>query len=135
MIMNVDSESNQERFKSQRGIGLYKINYEMDVKGSSDKPQYSAGIIAYTNEEALKTLAKFCTKNVKGFKGVKVQEMGFEGLCHEISDQVKDVILAGAVREGKVIATEAHAKVLAELETKAKKAATTKKSIVKKDKE
>lgn len=135
MIVNMESDSNQERFKSVRGIGLYKINYEMDLKGSSDRPQYTAGIIAYTNEEAVKTLANFCNKNVKGFKGLKVQEMAFEGLCHEMSDQVKNIMLSKAVAEGKVIATEAHSVVLAELDAKLKKEAKIKKSIVKKTKE
>ena len=51
MIMNVDSESNQERFKAVKGIGLYKINYEMDVRGADQRPSYTVGIIAYTSEE------------------------------------------------------------------------------------
>jgi hypothetical protein len=135
MIVNVDTESNEQRFNPEGGIGLFKINYEMDLAGSSDKPQYTAGVIAYSNEEAVQTLAKFCRNKVKGFKGLKIQELAFEGLCHEISEEVKNVILSGAVKEGKVVATEAHQKVLTELEAKMKKAATTKKSIVKKAKE
>ena len=135
MIMNMDSESNVERFKAVKGIGLYKVSYEMDVKGSSDRPQYTAGVIAYTSEEAIQTLVDFSTKNVKGFKGMKVNEMAFEGLCHAVSDKVKNVILNGAVKEGKVVATEAHKKVLTELEEKMKAEAKTKKSIVKKSKE
>jgi uncharacterized protein YaeQ len=131
MIMNVDNESNQKRFNPEGGIGLFKINYEMDLKGSSDNPQYSAGIIAYSNEQAVKTLVNFCKNKVKGFKGLKVQELAFEGLCHEISDEVKNVILNGAVKEGKVVASKDHQKVLEELEAKMK----AKKSIVKKSKE
>lgn len=130
MIMNMDNESNVERFKAVKGIGLYKINYEMDITGDNDKPQYTVGIIAYTSEEAIKTLANFCKKNVKGFKGFKVQELAFEGLCHDMSDKVKNAILNGAINEGKAVANEAHQAVLAELDVVKEKASMTKKTIV-----
>jgi len=135
MIMNMDSESNQHRFKPVGGIGLYKISYEMDVKGSSDHPQYTAGIVAYSNEEALKTLTDFCNSNVKGFKGLKIQEMAFEGLCHSISNKVKKAIVGGAINEGKVVSAQIHKEVLRQLEETVKKTSSTKKSIVKKSKE
>lgn len=136
MITNVDTESNQERFKAVKGIGLYKLNYEMDLVGHGveQRPSYIAGIIAYTNEEAVQTLVKFCKNNVGGFKGLKINEVAFEGLCHEMSEQVKNVILNGAVKEGKVVATEAHAAVLEELEKSSKKQAKLKKSIIPKEK-
>jgi len=130
MLMNVDEQSNEERFKGVAGIGLYKINYEMDVQGAEQRPSYTAGIVAYTSEEAVKTLTNFCAKRVTGFKGMKIQEMGFEGLCHDMSDKVKNVILSGAIREGKAIATDAHKEVLAQLEDTLKKQAKVKKSIV-----
>lgn len=133
MLMNVDEQSNQERFKAVAGIGLYKINYEMDVQGAEQRPSYTAGIIAYTSEEAVKTLTNFCSKRVKGFKGMKIQEMGFEGLCHEMSDRVKNVLIRNAVAEGKVIATDAHKEVLAQLDESMKKQAKAKRSIVPKD--
>ena len=129
MITNV--ESNQARFKPVKGIGLYKINYELDLATTgNDKPSYIAGIIAYTSEEAVQTLVKFCKNNVKGFKGLKVNELAFEGFCHELSETVKNVILANAVKEGKVVATDAHKAVLTELEETLKKQAKTKKSII-----
>jgi hypothetical protein len=133
MIVNVDTESNEQRFKSGKGIGLYKVNYEMDVKGSSDKPQFTAGVVAYTSEEATKTLVEFSRQSIKGFKGMKINEMAFEGYCHALSNKVKKAIINQAINEGKVISKQAHNAVLAELETAMTKTRTTKKSIVKKE--
>lgn len=130
MITNVDIDSNEDRFKPVSGIGLYKINYEMDLKSSSERPSYIAGIIAYTNDEAVQTLVKFCQSSIKGFKGLKIQEIAFEGLCHEMSEEVKNALLSTAVREGKVVATESHKAKLEEVEAKLAKQMRTKKSIV-----
>lgn len=129
MITNVDTESNQERFKNVEGIGLYKVNYEMDVVGADQRASFSAGIIAYTSEEAIQTLTDFLTKNIKGFKGMKIQEMGFEGLCHAMSEKVENAIINKALKMGKVLLPEDDAP---EEKPKAKKA-QQKRSIVPKD--
>jgi hypothetical protein len=132
MITNVDVESNQERFKNTGGIGLYKINYEMDVKGRTEGEPYLVGIIAYTSEEAVKTLTDFCAKRVKGFKGAKIQELAFEGNCHAMSDKVKNAILKGAKADGLVIDKKEHDEIISKLEKELSKKAT-KKSIIPKD--
>lgn len=103
MIMNMESESNEKRFTNVKGIGLYKINYEMDVKGDSNAAAYTAGIIAYSNEEAVQTLTDFCSKNVKGFKGMKINELAFEGLCHAMSEKVETAIINKALAAGTVV--------------------------------
>ena len=133
MIVNVDQESNEQRFKGGKGIGLYKVNYEMDIKGSSDHPQFTAGVVAYTNEEATQTLVEFSKNSIKGFKGMKINEMAFEGYVHALSNKVKNAIIKGAIAEGKVISKQAHNAVLSELEASMRKTKTTKKSIVKKE--
>ena len=127
MITNV--EANQQKFKEVKGIGLYKINYEMSLKGDDNKPSYIAGIIAYNSEEAVQTLVSFLRNKVKGFKGLKINELAFEGLCHEMSDTVKDAVINGAIAEGKVTAVKAKAtKPAVKAKTKA-----TKKSILPKE--
>jgi hypothetical protein len=134
MIMNMDSESNEQRFKGNKGIGLYKVNYEMDVKGSSDGEVYTAGVIAYSSEEAIKTLSNFSAKRIKGFKGMKINELAFEGLCHAMSDKVKKAVIRGAIAEGKVVSKQAHQAVLSELEDAMRKPKTTVKRSIVKDK-
>jgi hypothetical protein len=47
-----------------------------DVKGRTEGEPYLVGIIAYTSEEAVKTLTDFCAKRVKGFKGAKNSRIG-----------------------------------------------------------
>jgi hypothetical protein len=132
MITNI--EQSQERFKAVKGIGLYKIRYEMDVKGSDKNKAYTAGIIAYTNDEAVNTLVNFAKTRVKGFKGIRVNELSFEGLCHSMSDKVKDAVIKTAIAEGKVVAMEDHKTELVNLEKKTPK--NTKKSVIpKKNKE
>jgi hypothetical protein len=120
MIINTEAQP-QDNMKTVKGIGLYKIRYEMDVKDSSREQNYIAGVIAYTSKEAIDTLAAFATKNVKGFKGMKVEEVAFEGLCHAMSDTVKDAILNTAKLEGVVVSKEDYEAVLAEGKKKVKK--------------
>lgn len=120
-----------DNFKTQKGIGLYKINYEMDVKNSAREQGYIAGVIAYSSEEAVNTLVNFAKKNVKGFKGLKINEVSFDGACHAMSDTVKSAVLKGAVREGVVVEKEKY-KAALEASTKAAKV-TSKKSIIPKD--
>jgi hypothetical protein len=128
----------QDNLKTVRGIGLYKIRYEMDVKDSSRDHNYMAGVIAYTSKEAVDTLIGFAQKNVRGFKGMRVEEVAFEGLCHALSDDVKDAILNTAKLEGKVVSKEDYDSLLAERKKEAKKSIIgtvkkTKKDDTKKD--
>lgn len=129
MIENV--EATQDNMTTQEGIGLFKIRYEMDVAGSSRNQSYTAGVIAYSSREAVNTLVEFAKDNVTGFKGMKIEEVGFEGNCHALSKAVEKAILGKAIVEGVVIPKEQHELVLEEA-TKAKK--TGKKSIIPKDK-
>lgn len=128
MIQNV--EARQDNMKTQDGIGLYKISYEMDADTKRD-PSYIAGIIAYTSEEAVKTLVTFCKKRVKGFKGLRINEVAYEGGCHAVSDSVRDAIIGTAVMEGFVIPKEDHEVLMKEA---VKEAKGKKKSIIPKDK-
>lgn len=91
-----------DKAKINQGIGLFKINYDMDLAGRSDtdRPHYTAGIIAHTNDEAVETLRMFCVKNVKGFKGFRIDQIAFEGLCHEMSESVKEKVIGGAIARG-----------------------------------
>lgn len=128
MIQNV--EARQDNMKTQEGIGLYKITYEMDLTSNKRDNNYIAGIIAYTSEEAVQTLVKFCKERVDGFKGLRINEVAYEGGCHAVSDSVRNAIIGGAVMEGLVIPKEDHDVLMesAVKETKGKK-----KSIIPKD--
>jgi len=108
--MNENNEN--ERFLTKQGIGLFKIDYEMDLGANvnSGDHAYHAGVIAYGSEEAQQTLNAFCVKNVAGFRGMKVSQMGFEGYCHAVSDNVRKQIIQGAVNEGIVAYVEADTK-------------------------
>lgn len=127
------SDNQTDNMKTTKGIGLYKINYEMDVKDSVREQSYIAGVIAYSSKEAVDTLISFARKNVKGFKGMKVNEVSFDGACHAMSDTVKSAILKGAIKDGDVVETEKYKAALeASNKTSAKKDGK-KKSIIPKD--
>jgi hypothetical protein len=127
------SDNQTDNMKTTKGIGLYKINYEMDVKDSVREQSYIAGVIAYSSKEAVDTLINFARKNVKGFKGMKVNEVSFDGACHAMSDTVKSAILRGAIKDGDVVETEKYKAALeASNKTSAKKDGK-KKSIIPKD--
>ena len=111
MIENVEQERN-DNFKAVKGIGLYKIRYEMDVADSKRDQAYVAGVIAYTSEEAVNTLIQFANKNVKGFKGMKVEEVSFDGSVHALSDKVRGAVLNTAKKEGVLMTKEDHEKSL-----------------------
>lgn len=130
MIENV--EGRQDNMKTQEGIGLYKIRYEMDVTGSTREQSYIAGVIAYTSKEAVETLVKFANARVKGFKGLKTEEVAFEGNCHAMSDAVKNAVLKTAVVEGEVVLKDEHEELLAAA-SKPKRGRKT--SIIPKDKD
>ena len=134
MIENVEQQQT-DNFKAVAGIGLYKIRYEMDVKASSKEQNYIAGVIAYSSEEAVNTLVEFAKLKVKGFKGLKIEEVAYEGGCHAMSDKVRNAIIKGAKAEGVVVGKSKYDEVVAQLEDATKKTATAKKSIIPKDKE
>ncbi len=118
----------EDNLKTVKGIGLYKINYEMDVRGSNRDQNYIAGVIAYTSKEAIDTLTDFAVKRVKGFKGMKVEQVAFEGLCHAMSVEVQEAVLKTAKLEGKVVSREDYDALLSERKIETKKA--VKKSII-----
>jgi hypothetical protein len=128
---SVVEEEMQEDIKSVKGIGLYKIRYEMDVVGSSRDQNYVAGIVAYTSREAIDTLVAFGKKKVKGFKGMKVSEVAFEGLCHDFSDLVKHAVVDRAKMDGEVVSKEDYESMLAEKKKETRK--SSKKSILKEE--
>lgn len=135
MIDNVDVQPT-DNFKAQAGIGLYKIRYEMDVVNSKRDQNYIAGVIAYSSEEAVNTLVNFAKEKVRGFKGLKIEEVAFEGGCHAISETVRKNIIKNAKLEGLVVGKDEYDNIVKELEESNKKASNSKKSIIpKKDTE
>lgn len=100
---NLRVPEGQDNFKAQKGIGLYKIRYEMDVKDSIREQNYVAGIISYSSKGAVDTLIQFAKKNVKGFKGMKVDEVSYDGACHALSENVRKAIIKTAINEGLVV--------------------------------
>lgn len=121
MLVNMEKELPQDNLKTVKGIGLYKIRYEMDVKNTTRDQNYMAGVIAYTSKEAVDTLIGFARKNITGFKGMKVEEVAFEGLCHALSDEVREAILSTAKLEGAVVSKEDYNALLAEGKKSVKK--------------
>ncbi len=108
--------------QERHGISLFKIDYEIDGK---DNAIYSAGIVAFNSEEAVKSLAEFLRLNISDFKGFKIDQLGFQGAVHHLSDQVRNEIIKGAkIRE----AAMQEAK-----EPEPKKTTPKKKSVLKKD--
>lgn len=61
-------------------IGLYQIKYEFASEQDKREPNlWVAGIVAYNNEDAVKTLGA----SVK--RDFKINELSFQGRCDEIS--------------------------------------------------
>ena len=135
-MLNVDGNKEMtdrtDNFKNVQGIGLYRIRYEMDVSNSSKDHSYVAGIVAYTSKEAVDTLTVFAKKRVKGFKGMRIDEVSFEGLCHELSDNVKDAVINRGIIEGKAVSKDDYEAALALGKKEAKKT-SDKKSIIPKE--
>ena len=130
MLMNVEQEERpDDNFKAVKGIGHYKIKYEMDVQGSSKDQNYIAGVMAYSSDEAVQTLIQFGKDNVKGFKGMRIDEVAFEGPIHSMSESVRDAVLKTATLEGRVVSKSDYDALLAEK----KKTTSKKKSILPKD--
>lgn len=105
----------KDNIKTQEGIGLFRIKYENKVKGSERDQNYIAGVIAYTSKEAVDTIIEISNKTIKGFQGMKVDEVSFEGLCHAMSDKVKKAVLRGAIAEGKVVSKDEYDELVSKL--------------------
>ena len=109
--------------QARHGISLFKIDYEIDGK---DNAIYSAGIVAYDSEEAVKSLAEFLRLNISNFKGFKIDQLGFQGAVHHLSDRVRSEIVKGAkMREEALTKADEEPK-------EEKKTAPKKKSVLKK---
>lgn len=130
-MMNVEREDNVGEYVAVKGIGLYKIKYEMDVNNSSKDQNYIAGVLAYSSDEAVNTLLSFAKKNVKGFKGIRTHEVSFEGLCHSMSNDVRSAFIKTQILEGRVVSKEDYDSLLNE--KKAEVIKTSKKSIIPKE--
>lgn len=121
MIENVEKGERHDNFKAVQGIGLYKIRYEMDVSNSKREQSYMAGVVAYTSEEAVNTLVKFAKARVKGFKGMKIEEVSFDGLCHAMSDAVTNAVISKAKNEGTIVMKADYDDALKEAKKETKK--------------
>lgn len=130
MNENVKKSEQADNFKAAAGIGLYKIRYEMDVKDSTRESGYMAGVIAYTSKEAVDTLINFAKNKIKGFKGMKVEEVAYEGACHSLSDAVKDAIINTAKLEGDIVSKKEYDLVVKEAAAELKAAKGKKQSIL-----
>ena len=73
----------------RQGISLFKIDYEIQGQDSI----WSAGIVAYSSEEAVKSLAGFLKDTIKDFKGFKIDTLSFQGAVHHLSDAVRSAII------------------------------------------
>jgi len=81
-----------EQQEVKQGISLFKIDYEIQGQDSI----WSAGIVAYSSEEAVKSLAKFLSQTIKDFKGFKIDTLAFQGQVHHLSEQVRARIVEGS---------------------------------------
>lgn len=79
--------------EKRHGISLFKIDYEIQGKENS---VYSAGIVAESSEQAVKSLADFLAANIKNFKGYRIDTLSFQGAVHHLSDQVRKMIVGNA---------------------------------------
>lgn len=79
--------------EKSRGISLFKIDYEIQGK---ENAIYSAGIVAETSEQAVKSLADFLAANITNFKGYKIDTLSFQGAVHHLSDTVRKMIVGNA---------------------------------------
>jgi len=104
--------------EARHGISLFKIDYEID--GQKEGSMWSAGIVAYSSEEAVKSLAKFLRDTVTGFKGFRINTLSFQGQVHHLSEAVREQVMQSSQILGK-----------AELKEAPKKKTEKKKSILK----
>jgi len=79
--------------EKRHGISLFKIDYE--IQGKEDSI-YSAGIVAESSEQAVKSLADFLAANITNFQGYKIDTLSFQGAVHHLSDPVRKMIIGNA---------------------------------------
>ena len=78
--------------EARQGISLFKIDYEIQGQDSV----WSAGIVAYNSEEAVKSLAKFLADTITDFKGYRIDTLAFQGQVHHLSEAVRAKIVEGS---------------------------------------
>jgi hypothetical protein len=76
--------------ETRKGISLFKIDYEID---GQEGAMWSAGIVAYGSDEAVKSLTKHLNKTISGFKGFKITTLSFQGQVHHLSEAVREQIV------------------------------------------
>lgn len=67
-------------------LGLYKIDYEIEGDSKMRDTIWSAGVLAYSSEEGVKTLANWLKKPFK------IDTLSFQGPCHAVSDAVQEKV-------------------------------------------
>jgi len=82
-----------QKTEEKHGVSLFKIDYEID---GQDGSIWSAGIVATTSEEAVKSLAKFLKDTIKNFKGFKIDTLSWQGAVHHLSEDVRAKIIASS---------------------------------------
>ena len=82
-----------QKTEEKHGVSLFKIDYEID---GQDGSIWSAGIVATTSEEAVKSLAKFLKDTISNFKGFKIDTLSWQGAVHHLSENVREKILASS---------------------------------------
>ena len=106
MIINEDSNEVRGEYVPPKGIGLYKVNYEIDIQGSDKENQYTAGVMAYSSDESVSSIVDFCKQTIKKFKGIRVHQVSYEGPIHTMSKAVKQAVLKTSILEGHVVSKE-----------------------------
>jgi S-methylmethionine-dependent homocysteine/selenocysteine methylase len=81
-----------QKEEERHGVSLFKIDYEIDGQDSI----WSAGIVAETSEQAVKSLATFLKNTMKNFKGFKIDTLSWQGAVHHLSENVREKIVAGS---------------------------------------
>lgn len=76
-------------------LGLYKVDYEIEGDSRMKDTLWSAGILAYSSEEAVKSLADWLKKPFK------IDTLSFQGPCHAVSEVVREKIYEGQLAKMK----------------------------------
>ena len=88
-----------QKTEEKHGVSLFKIDYEID---GQDGSIWSAGIVAETSEQAVKSLAKFLKDTISNFKGFKIDTLSWQGAVHHLSENVREKIVANSQPQKKV---------------------------------
>ena len=95
-----------QKEEERHGVSLFKIDYEMEGQDSI----WSAGIVAATSEEAVKSLAKFLKDTISNFKGFKIDTLAWQGAVHHLSENVREKIVANSKPQKVVKKTKTEGK-------------------------